>query len=241
VSPTVSSRALEGLYQRLLSEYGPQGWWPLRSRAGRRGFDGRGYHPGRYAGPRSTGERFEIAVGAVLTQNTSWRNVEPGLDALLARRLIDPAAMLECSQRELAAHIRSCGYHNQKARKLHVLAGWFGDAALRRSFARHGREELLSLWGIGPETADSILLYAYGVPVFVVDAYTIRILFRLGWLQGSELYAEVQRLFLERLPAESSLFNEYHALLVRHAKEHCRVRAVCAGCPLARTCPSRGS
>jgi endonuclease-3 related protein len=239
VSPAVSSRALEGLYRRLLAAYGPQGWWPLRSRAGRGAFDGRGYHPGRYGGLRRADERFEIAVGAVLTQNTSWRNVEPGIDALLARGLLSPGAMLECAGQQLATHIRSCGYHNQKARTLHVLAAWFRAAASRRSPGR--REQLLSLWGIGPETADSILLYAYGVPVFVVDAYTVRLLVRLGWLRGSEPYAEVQRLFVDRLPAVGALFNEYHALVVRHAKEHCRARVQCAGCPLSGTCPSRGS
>jgi len=224
---------LEGLYRRLLEAYGPQGWWPLRSRAGRRGFDARGYHPGLQGAPRGPEERFEIAVGAVLTQNTAWRNVEAGRDGLLARSLLSPEAMSRCPRESLAAAIRGCGYHNQKARKLHVLADWF----LSRGRGRPDREQLLSLWGVGPETADSILLYAYGAPSFVVDAYTLRLLQRLEWLPASGRYAETQRLFLDHLPADGGLFNEYHALIVRHAKEHCRARPQCAGCPLADICP----
>lgn len=235
VSARGSRRDLRDLYGRLRAAYGPQGWWPLRSRAGARGFDARGYHPGRCAAPRRNEERFEIAAGAVLTQNTSWRNVEPGLDSLRAAGLLAAEAMLGCSERRLARLIRSCGYHNQKARKLRVLAGWF--AAARRGPPR--REELLALWGVGPETADSILLYAYGVAVFVVDAYTVRLLGRLGWLRGAAGYAEVQRRFHDALPADAACFNEYHALIVRHAKEHCSARPLCPGCPLARICPSR--
>ncbi len=153
----------------MISHYGPRGWWPLI---------GKGYHPGGSYVPRTPGERFEVIVGAILTQNTSWNNVGISLRILHDRQLLDPEAFLRMPEDELAGLIRSSGYFRQKSRKLRIAAAFFLDKAFHKAgtAAVPRREELLSLWGIGPETADSILLYAFGVPAVVIDAYTRRIL-----------------------------------------------------------------
>lgn len=226
------------LYKTLLREYGPQGWWPLLSMAGRPGFDSRGYHPGRGLYAHTPAHRFEVALGAVLTQNTAWGNVEKALRSLSAAGVRNPKAVLARTQDGLAALVRSSGYHNQKARTLRVLAGFLEPPARRRAGRPPSRDELLALRGIGEETADSILLYAYGQPVFVVDAYTRRVLVRLGIAGGGESYGAIQQLFHEALPADPELFGEYHALIVAHAKSRCRSRPLCAGCPVRR-CPGR--
>ncbi len=174
--PASARRRIGALLARLLDAYGPQGWWPLRSRAGTPGFDEHGYHPGDYREPAAAAGRFEVMAGAILTQNTAWRNVEPALDALLGGRPLEPRRIADLSLEELAERIRTSGYFRQKARKLRALAE-FVEA---RGEEPPSREELLGIWGIGPETADSILLYAYHEPHFVVDAYTRRLLSRLG-------------------------------------------------------------
>jgi endonuclease-3 related protein len=226
------------LYESLLASYGPQGWWPLGGRAHRPGYDGRGYHPGRYGIPAEPRGRFEVAVGAVLTQNTSWANVEAALTALRTSRLLAPKGLLSCPLRRLATLVRSCGYFNQKARKLEVLARFW--TAMTAGQAPE-RADLLALWGVGPETADSILLYAFHRPVFVVDAYTRRLLVRLGWNAGRESYRELQDRVHASLPARAPLYQELHALIVRHSKERCRAAPLCPGCPLAaRLCPRGG-
>lgn len=217
------------LYGLLMARYGPQGWWPLPGRAGRPGFDPRGYHPGRYGIPAEARGRFEVAVGAVLTQNTSWRNVEAALQALRKGGLLDPRRLSACSLRELASRVRSSGYYKQKARKLKTLARWW-SASTGGKVPERG--ELLALWGVGPETADSILLYAFHRPWFVVDAYTRRLLQRLGWAEGSEGYGELQARVHAGFEADVRLYQELHALIVRHAKEHCRSAPLCRGCPL---------
>ncbi len=227
----MTAGAVGRLHRRLAARYGPQGWWPLASLAGRPGFDQRGYHPGRYGvpGPR---RRFEVAAGAVLTQNTSWGNAESALAALRAARLLTPAALLACPPRRLAALIRSSGYYHQKARKLRALAAFLAAGSGRRA-GIPARADLLALWGIGPETADSILLYAWHLPVPVVDAYTRRLFHRLGWTGPRAGYEELSALCAAGLPAEAPLLQEFHALVVRHAKEHCRASPLCRGCPLA--------
>jgi endonuclease-3 related protein len=229
VKPVVSAAAVARLHARLLAHYGLQGWWPLASRAGRPGYDERGYHPGIYGvpGPR---ERFEVATGAVLTQNTAWRNAEAALKALASVGLLRPAALLACPPRRLAGLIRSSGYYNQKARKLRALAAYLHDLPRGRMPTR---KALLALWGIGPETADSILLYAWHRPVPVVDAYTRRLFRRLGWAGGKASYEELAALCAHGLPPEAPALQEFHALVVRHAKEHCRSSPLCGGCPLA--------
>ncbi len=226
------------LYERLFSHYGPRGWWPLV---------GKGYHPGRFYVPDTPGERFEIMAGAILTQNTSWKNVGMALRMLHGRRLLEPKAILDLPEDELADLIRSSGYFRQKSRKLRIVASWF----LEKGFHEAGptavpqREELLSLWGIGAETADSMLLYAFGVPAVVIDAYTRRILERLGFGSGGDpairSYLAESVEGMEKADALVRL-NEFHALFVEHGKSCCSKRhASCRGCCLTAYCPAAGS
>jgi endonuclease-3 related protein len=211
--PESDAVVLPRWFDLLLEAYGPQGWWPGRT-------------------------RFEIVVGAVLTQGVAWRNVERALAGLRVAGLLTPERMRRAGVREIAARIRPAGYHNQKARALLALlrhldrrhAGRF-DRMLRRP-AESLREELLSIRGIGPETADCIILYAARRPVFVVDAYTRRILRRHRLADGDEPYETLRRRFEAELPGDHRIFNEYHALLVRLGKERCRRIPLCSGCPL---------
>lgn len=228
MSPAAEAR-LRRLYPMLLAAYGPQGWWPLPSRAGRRGYDERGYHPGDHASPADRLGRFEVALGAVLTQNTAWTNAERALAALAAAGVRLPADIVSRDQRTVARLVRPSGSYAVKARKLRCLASFFAAHGLARA---PDRDDLLAVWGVGPETADSILLYAFREPVFVVDAYTRRLLARQGIIGGAEPYAEVQERFHRAFGPDADLYNEYHALIVRHAKEHCRARPACRGCPV---------
>jgi endonuclease-3 related protein len=257
-SRLISPASVRQVYSLLYSCYGLQGWWPILSRAGESGFDGDGYHPGRYELPVRAAERFEIAAGAILTQNTSWSNVRRALRALLEAGMLNPAAVAAAQEERLASLIRPSGYYNQKAKKLRLFARYCiergennggGNESNAESGAKSvtppGRDELLALWGIGPETADSILLYAYGVPLFVVDAYTRRLAARLSGVPqqtGDLRYEALQELFGAGLPGEDEEqrrrnANEYHALIVAHAKERCTARdPQCRGCPLEREC-----
>src|SRR5215469_11693269 len=201
-------------YDALFGAYGPQHWWPGRT-------------------------RFEVIVGAILTQSTSWTNVELAIANLRREKLLSPGAMEKVPQERLSRLIRSSGYFRQKARKLkafvHFLRQEYGGS-LDKMFAADTeklREQLLGVHGIGPETADSILLYAGEHPVFVVDAYTRRILERHNLAHGKDSYDEIQRLFQRNLPMSAPLFNEYHALIVQTGKHFCRKREPdCARCPL---------
>ena len=215
----MKSRLLS-FYQTLFDAYGPQGWWP------------------------GDQDPFVVVVGAILTQTTAWANVERALANLREASLLTPAALLAAPEEELAGVIRPAGYFNAKARKLKVFvetlyARFDGD--LERLFAlplAELREALLAVHGIGPETADDIILYAARKPVFVIDAYTRRILSRLGLRPASDDYAGWQALFMDALPPDVALFNEYHALLVRHAKVSCRKLPLCARCVLLASCPT---
>ncbi len=206
-------RRLLRLSEALLARFGPQGWWPARS-------------------------AFEVVVGAILTQSTAWVNVEHALASLRAARALDSAALRALPARRLARLVRAAGFYRVKARRLrdflrHLDRRHGGDLRrLLRQPAPALRAELLALRGVGPETADSILLYAAGRPVFVVDAYTRRVLSRHRILRPEASYQEAQALFTDHLPRDPALFNEYHALLVRVAKEYCRTVPRCEGCPL---------
>jgi endonuclease III related protein len=196
---------LSAYYDALWRAHGPQHWWPGRT-------------------------RFEIIVGAILTQSTSWTNVELAIANLRRERLLSPAALERVPLARLSRLIRSSGYFRQKARKLksfvHFLRTSF-EGSLKKMFATPTaelREQFLTVHGIGPETADSILLYAGNHPVFVVDAYTRRILERHGLAHGKNSYEEIRRLFEQNLPADPQLFNEYHALIVHTGKHFCRKR-----------------
>jgi endonuclease-3 related protein len=214
------------LYRELMALYGPRGWWPVSSCRSTEG----GYHPGEYDWPRSDADRYEIAFGAVLTQSTAWSNVRLALKNLAARSWLDPAALLEAPAGELAEEIKPSLYYNQKLKKLRFLAEYLIGLGGRSPT----REDLLSLWGIGPETADSILLYGWNVPEFVVDAYTRRFAEHLGLIGTEAGYEELKALFTENLPVDVVVYQEYHALLVEHGKRHYSRRPYGAGDPVAR-------
>jgi endonuclease-3 related protein len=229
------------VYLRLLAAHGSQGWWPttpsgeIRPR----------YYPNALPRALAETERWEIAVGAVLTQNTAWRNAEQALVSILAEGVLAPQPMAELPLRRLAELVRSSGYYNQKARRLHGLARHLIDrhggrmTSLLAQPTTQARVELLSLDGIGPETADSILLYAGGHAIFVVDAYTRRILGRLGILDHRLTYSGIQEALMTGLPLDAVLYNEYHALLVRHGSTSCRATPRCRDCSLRRGCEHR--
>jgi endonuclease-3 related protein len=204
---------IQEIHARLLDHFGPQHWWP-------------GETP------------FEIMLGAVLTQNTSWRNVSLAIETLRQEGLLSFEALEALPTELLAEKIRPSGYYNQKARRLKgLLAAIREDSGSLEAFFDQNthtlREKLLAVKGIGPETADSIILYGAGKPVFVVDAYTYRILLRHDLIAEDADYEEIQDLFLGKLPTETPLFNEYHALLVRLAKEYCKKsNPLCDSCPL---------
>jgi endonuclease-3 related protein len=233
--------SLTELYTLLLEAYGKQGWWPVFSRRNKPGFDSRGYHPGHFQIPIEEKDRWEIAVGAILTQNTAWANVEKALQGLSESSLGTHRAILAASPETVALAIRPSGYYNQKALRLKSFAEFYRTLKGRIP----ARDELLALSGIGPETADSMLLYAWQRPFFVVDAYTIRIFRRLGFIdesffitQTSKRYEHVQLFITSRLLFKQKVakYQEFHALIVRHAKEHCGAKAQCESCPLEARC-----
>lgn len=199
-------------YERLLAHHGAQHWWPAQS-------------------------PWEVTVGAILTQNTNWRNVERAIAQLVAHHWLDPAAILAAAPDELALVIRPAGYHRVKARRLQAIAAWWQqhrDAAAdpARPLAE-ARATLLAVHGVGPETADSILLYACQRPATVVDTYTTRIFARHGLVPPRAAYHHVQQLIDAQAPAGVAWRNEFHALLVAVGKAHCHPTPTCAGCPLA--------
>jgi endonuclease-3 related protein len=212
-----SSQSLLQIYDLLRTSYGPQHWWP-------------GETP------------FEVMVGAVLTQNTAWQNVAQAIANLKREGLLEPGALLQAEPNTVKALLGPAGYYNVKYNRL---------MSLLRFLDRHGRDleglrslrldelrvELLEVNGVGPETADSILLYALGLPVFVVDAYTRRLFSRLGyeWMEKAS-YDQVQRFFIEALHQDTAFYNEFHALIVVHSKGTCRKKPVCAGCCLLSLC-----
>ncbi len=207
------------LFNELMAAFGPQAWWPAD-------------------GP------FEVMVGAILTQNTAWTNVEPAIVALKKAALLTPRSLANAPLADLETAIRSSGYYRQKAGRLRdfsawLLQEWGGDIDLMsQEPTLRLRTKLLNIKGIGPETADSILLYAAGKPVFVIDAYTIRILGRVG-LTGHTDYECLQRLFERNLPLDIEIYREYHALLVLLGKDFCRRRpekSNCSICPVGSRC-----
>jgi endonuclease-3 related protein len=206
---------LTEIYELLYRHFGPQHWWPGQS-------------------------ALEIIVGAILTQNANWGNVEKAINNLKAAKSLSVESLHSMDVLKLAQLIRPAGYYNLKAKRLknfinRLVEDFNGEMrALRRLDTESLRERLLSIKGIGPETADSILLYAFEKPVFVVDAYTARVAVRHGLIEPSVDYESLRELFQSNLPQEIQLFNEYHALLVRVGKEFCRPRAKCTGCPLEK-------
>ena len=214
---TPTTNDMMTVFHRLLATYGSRNWWPAET-------------------------AFEMIAGAILTQNTSWRNVESALGRMRACGLWSFDAVHQASDEALADAVRPSGYYVTKARKLkefaRVLMTEF-DGELERMLELETvplRERLLGIWGIGPETADCIVLYAAQKPSFVIDKYTMRIVDRLGWRSPGPGYADHQAMFQRLLPTDVAVYNEYHALLDRHASLTCRARPVCAGCCLADLC-----
>jgi endonuclease-3 related protein len=217
----VRGSALDDFAAAMLRSYGPQGWWPLLGHAGRNPtLTGRltGYHPGDFSFPRDDCQRFEICCGAILTQNTAWTNVEKALDGLHRQSLLSPSAILSASDVMLESAIRLSGYFRAKARKLRA----FADFYRRQGGRAPSRPDLLGVWGVGPETADSIRLYAYRQVEMVVDAYTIRVLCEHGFCRPPLDYARAKRYCEQRLSPTLPSYQEFHALMVEHAK---RLRA----------------
>lgn len=216
---SANRKMLLGIYGDLLKRYGPQHWWPAET-------------------------PFEVMVGAILTQATSWVGAAKAIARLKAADALSPTAIRGMDTDALAELIHTSVYHNSKARRLKELAAYlgsrFGDDidGMARQEADTLREELLSVYGIGDETADTILLYAVGKPAFVIDAYTMRLFSRLGLIPERRSYSAHREMFTTALPADQPLFAEYHALIVRHAVEVCRRRPECGRCCLLRMCPT---
>ncbi len=210
-----TAETLREMYAALMEAYGPQAWWP---------------------GETPT----EVVIGAILTQNTSWKNVERAIARLRSAGALDWGRLRDLPAEEVAELIRPAGYFNVKARRLKNFVAWLfaeagGDlAGLADRDVGSLRESLLSISGVGRETADAILLYALGKTTFVVDAYTARVAKRHRLIDVEAGYDELKELFEGALPADAAMFNEYHALIVEVGKRHCKPRAQCAGCPLER-------
>ena len=208
-------KKLLAIYDRLLDAFGPRRWWPAET-------------------------PFEVIVGAILTQNTAWKNVEKAISSLKKEKLLSPSSLASKKEKELALLIRPAGYYNIKAKRLknfvNFLTEEFGGSLDRMFKMPLGalRKRLLEVNGIGPETADSILLYAGNKPVFVVDAYTKRVFSRHKLIKKDALYREIQSAFTENLPRSRKLFSEYHALIVELAKTYCRKKPRCGACPLKK-------
>lgn len=208
-----SGNAAADIYRLLLAAYGPQHWWPAES-------------------------AFEMMLGAILTQNTNWLNVEKAIANLKRAEALDAQIMLEMDEKQLRELIRPSGFFKQKAARLRRFCSFYLEQGREAGIGTlpDPRATLLALNGIGPETADSILLYAIDIPVFVVDAYTRRVFTRLGLLPEGVDYAATQHWFHSQLEMDAQQFNEYHALIVQHAKQHCRVKPNCNACPLSNHC-----
>lgn len=218
-SQTETEGRLLEIFLRLFKAFGPQRWWP-------------GDDP------------FEIILGAILTQSANWGNVEKALGNLKEVGALNPPTLRNMPLEELARLIYSSGYYNAKAAKIKAFVNRLGEAYgddLERLFAlepQQLRQELLSIYGIGEETADAIILYVALKPMFVVDNYTRRTFNRLGLAPSRGDYRSFQALFHRHLPQDTELFNEYHALIVRHGKEICRKEPLCHVCCLNSLCPT---
>ena len=217
--PVKRKNVIERIYRKLYAFYGPRNWWP-------------GDTP------------FEVAVGAILTQNTNWLNVEKAVTNLKCKGVLNARALNRMPEKDLARLIRPSGYYNVKAKRLKAFVTFLADSysckmtLLNRTDTKVLRERLLAINGIGRETCDSILLYALYRPVFVIDAYTKRILSRHNILDLKASYGEYQALFHDSLDRDARRFNEYHALLVSLGKDFCRPVPRCAGCPLNEQRPA---
>jgi endonuclease-3 related protein len=229
------------IYRLLRRAYGPRRWWPVTGEGETR--------PAYTGGPRSERQRFEVAAGAILTQNTAWSNAARAIESLNRLGALSPAGIARLDVRALARAIRSAGYFNQKARRLKIMAAYFLSLDERAPGrvagggfpggpreARPSRESLLALNGVGPETADCIMLYAFGAAVFVVDAYTRRLFGRLALLDADAPYETIRETLERNIPRRARVYQEYHALIVEHAKLVCKKEPLCENCLLKIRC-----
>jgi len=213
VKPT--RKNLSSIYKKLLDAFGPQYWWPAKT-------------------------KFEVIVGAILTQNTNWSNVEKALSNLKKEKVLDTRSLSEIPSHKLASLIKPAGYFNVKAKRIKsfmkfLFSEYSGKlSSMQKEDAHVLRKKLLSVNGIGPETADSIVLYAFNNPVFVVDAYTKRVFSRHELISKDDDYNCVQDVFMRNLSHDTKMFNEYHALIVKLCKEFCKTKPICSECPLRK-------
>jgi endonuclease-3 related protein len=216
-------KQLIDIFNKLYKEYGPQGWWPIielhNSRLGKNPTKTgsiKGYHPGDYSFPKNKAQQFEICIGAILTQNTSWPNVEKALLNLKNAKVLDLKKIKKLSDGKLKELIKPAGYYNQKAVYIKEFIKFY--EILNQTKRIPMRDELLMVKGIGPETADSMLLYAFKVPTFVVDAYTKRIFSKLDFFNNDATYDEIKEIFETAIQKDLMIYQEFHALIVEHAK-----------------------
>ena len=220
------------IYHLLLNYFKPQHWWPVTEKGK--------LHPTYSGGPKNESQQLEVIFGAILTQNTNWKNVEKAIAELNKNNLVDINKIIEIEHKKLAEIIKSSGYNNQKAKKLKnfcnfLIKKYNGKLSLLfNESIKDLRKQLLSINGIGPETADSITLYAAKKPIFVIDAYTKRVFNRIGFKE--EAYDKLQALFMKNLPNNEKLFNEYHALIVELGKSICKKHPLCNKCPVSQHC-----
>lgn len=203
---------LKLIYDKLFEAFGHQHWWPYTD---------------------EKNKELEVSIGAILTQNTNWQNVEKAISNLKAQKLLSSKKLEEINVKRLATLIKPSGYYNQKAKKIKSFIKFL------KSGKEFNRDNLLSIWGVGPETADSILLYAYDQPIFIIDAYTKRVMNRLGFKEKT--YDELQKLFMQNLPKNVQLYNEFHALLVKLGKDFCKTKPQCQNCPIINMCKTKVS
>ncbi len=208
------NRKLLDLYDKLKKQHGSLKWWPADT-------------------------PFEVAIGAILTQATAWRNVVKAIDNLKKAKVFSPEDIHDISQENLETLLTPSGYFRMKAKKVRAFVDHIVERPMSEMFkqdVKELRQELLSIYGVGPETADSVILYAAEKPSFVVDTYTYRLLSRLGWVEGNFHYERLRAFFMDNLPTDVELFNEYHALIVRHGARVCQKTPDCITCSLQMEC-----
>lgn len=208
------------IYNVLLKNFGKQNWWPVKSK----------------------NPEFEIVIGAILTQQSTWKNVEDAIKKLKQKNLLTPRRLANADLQEIEKIIRSTGFYKQKAKRIIDFSRYLEEkysGNIRLMFAKKVddlRKELLSLNGIGKETADSIILYAVHKPIFVVDAYTYRFFSRLGMITGKESYDELREKIEKEIKPNEKIYNEFHALIVQHGKKLCKKKPLCSYCPFVKDC-----
>lgn len=209
---------IRNVYKLLLKKYGKQGWWPITDleevKYTKDNKNYGGYHPGNYEFPKTREQKYEICIGAILTQNVGWKNVEKALKNLKEIKCLKPETMARTEDEKINIAIKPTGYYNQKTRKIKEFTRFF----IELNNKKPTREELLNIWGVGKETADSMLLYAFKEPVFVIDTYTKRILSELRIISKEAKYDKIKELFEKSIEQDLATYQEYHALIVEHAK-----------------------